>query len=249
MNNIEEFIKHINNFQNLKNSELIDYFAYYLIRYDNSNSIKAKQIHDCFTYLKIPPYSNISLYLSNNSKKNKGYQKFIKNKDSSYILTRIRIEELEKEIVIDKHIKKINLSLQDLLKRVTNDSEKNYLEEAISTFEIKAYRASIILVWLLTIDHLYEYVLANNISDFVAAMRRAGITKSINSKDDFGSLKESQFIELCKSSGIISNDVRKILDTKLGIRNSFAHPSTITLPKSKALEFIEDLIENVILKY
>jgi len=43
--------------------------------------------------------------------------------------------------------------------------------------------------------------------------------------------------------------VRKILDTKLGIRNSYAHPSTVKLPKSKALEFIEDLVNNVILKY
>ena len=105
------------------------------------------------------------------------------------------------------------------------------------------------MVWLLTIDHLYEYILNGKISDFISALRRANISKSIHSKDDFGELKESQFIEICKSSGIISNDVRKILDTKLGIRNSFAHPSNIKLPKSKALEFIEDLVENVILKY
>jgi hypothetical protein len=91
--------------------------------------------------------------------------------------------------------------------------------------------------------------LSNKISDFVTALRRANINKSVHTKDDFGELKESQFIEICKSAGIISNDVRKILDAKLGIRNSFAHPSNIKLPKSKALEFIEDLIENVILKY
>lgn len=249
INNIQDYIKHISNFQDLKNSEMIDYFSYYVIFHTQSETIKPKQITDCFTELHIPAYSNIPKYLSEKSKKIKGYQKYIKNKDASYKLTRQRISELEQNIIIDTHVAHINSSLNNLLDKLKSESEKNYLHEAILTFEIGAYRASIIMVWLLTIDHLYEYILDGKISDFIAALRRANINKSIRSKDDFGELRESQFIEICKSSGIISNDVRKILDTKLGIRNSFAHPSTIKLPKSKALEFIEDLIENVILKY
>lgn len=249
INSIDKYIGHINDFQNFKGSEMIDYFALYLIRYKNNETVKPKQITDCFAELNIPAYSNISKYLSDNSKKIKGYQKYIKNKDAAYKLTRQRIEELEKTITLDKQVAIINSSLRDLLGKLSNQSEKNYLEEAILTFEAKAYRASIIMVWLLAINHLYEYILSNKISDFVTALRRANINKSVHTKDDFGELKESQIIEICKSAGIISNDVRKILDAKLGIRNSFAHPSNITLPKSKALEFIEDLIENVILKY
>lgn len=249
ISNLQEYIKHIGNFQDMKNSEMIDYFSYYLIVFNNSENIRPKQISECFSELHIPPYSNIPKYLSDKSKKVKGYQKYIKNKDTSYKLTRQRIIELEQTIMLDKQVAQIKSSLNTLLSKLTNESEKNYLEEAIITFEVKAYRASIIMVWLLTIDHLYEYILDGKITDFITALRRANINKSIRSKDDFGELKESQFIEICKSAGIISNDVRKILDTKLGIRNSFAHPSTIKLPKSKALEFIEDLIENVILKY
>lgn len=105
------------------------------------------------------------------------------------------------------------------------------------------------MVWLLTLDHLYEYILANKLSDFIIALRKMNNNKSIKTKDDFSDIKESTFIEACRGAGIISNDIRKILDTKLGIRNSFAHPSTVTLPKSKAFEFIEDLVDNVILKY
>lgn len=249
INNLQEYIKHISNFQDLKNSEMIDYFSYYLIVLNQLETIKPKQIADCFSELHIPAYSNIPKYLSEKSKKVKGSQKYIKNKDTSYKLTRQRISELEQSVILDKQVVQINSSLNNLLSKLTKESEKNYLEEAILTFEVKAYRASIIMVWLLAIDHLYEYILDGKIADFVAALRRANITKSIRIKDDFSELKESQFIEICKSAGIISNDVRKILDTKLGIRNSFAHPSTIKLPKSKALEFIEDLIENVLLKY
>lgn len=67
--------------------------------------------------------------------------------------------------------------------------------------------------------------------------------------DDFSDIPEGIFIELTRAAGIISNDVRKILDTKLGIRNTSAHPSGVKISQVKATEFIMDLVENVILKY
>lgn len=62
-------------------------------------------------------------------------------------------------------------------------------------------------------------------------------------------LKESKFIEICRSANVISNEVRKILDEKLGIRNTCAHPNSIVISESKSTSFIEDLIENVMLKF
>lgn len=62
-------------------------------------------------------------------------------------------------------------------------------------------------------------------------------------------MKESKFIDLCRVAKIISNDVRKILDQKLGTRNSSAHPSGVTINKSKVIDFVEDLVDNVVLKY
>ena len=47
----------------------------------------------------------------------------------------------------------------------------------------------------------------------------------------------------------ISKDVRKILDTSLGVRNSCAHPSGITVKNTKVISFVEDLVDNVVLKY
>ena len=73
--------------------------------------------------------------------------------------------------------------------------------------------------------------------------------KAITQRDDFTEMKESKFIEFCRSAHIISNDVRKILDQKLGTRNSCAHPSGVTVNKSKVIDFVEDLVDNVILKY
>lgn len=250
INNLEDFICKIEGFMELSNSERIDYFVYYLIILKGKSAIKPKEILECFSEISIPPYSNIPKYLSDNSRKIKGQQKYIRSKkDVSYKLTRETVLKLSKNINVDSQTIVVNTTLRGLLNNVKIKSESVFLEEAIKTFEVEAYRASILMVWLLTLDHLFEYILAEKLTEFIAALRRANINKSIYTKDDFGDIKESQFIEICRSANIISNDVRKILDSKLGIRNSFAHPSTVVLPKSKALDFIEDLLQNVVLKY
>ncbi len=102
-------------------------------------------------------------------------------------------------------------------------------------------------------DHLYEVVLTKHLQAFNATLakvvdKRVKVS-AIVTRDDFGDIPEGKFIELLRASGIISNDVRKILDQKLGTRNSCAHPSGISINRSKVIDFVEDVIENVILKY
>ncbi len=62
-------------------------------------------------------------------------------------------------------------------------------------------------------------------------------------------MQESVVIEVARSAGIISKDVRKILDEKLGIRNTCAHPSDVEIHDTKVINVVEDLVDNVILKY
>jgi hypothetical protein len=78
--------------------------------------------------------------------------------------------------------------------------------------------------------------------------KRVKVT-SIKTRDDFGDIPEGKLIEFLRSSGAISNDVRKILDEKLGTRNSSAHPSGIEIKRSKVIDFVDDLVTNVVLKY
>jgi len=135
--------------------------------------------------------------------------------------------------------------------KVKNTNEKVFLIEAINCYRVEAYRATIVLLWILAIDHLQSYIFGRKFNEFNSALAKnpdKKISKIIN-YDDFGELKESRFIELAKSAGIISNDIRKILDEKLGIRNSAAHPSGITFTGHKATEFALDLISNILLKF
>jgi hypothetical protein len=142
--------------------------------------------------------------------------------------------------------------LQRLVAKVTDENRKKFLAEAIACLGVQAKRATIIMTWLIALDHLYDYIIKHKLSDFNAALKKRRdklSTLTIVSKDDFAEMKEAVFIEVARSAGIISNDVRKILDEKLGVRNTFAHPSAIEIHETKVINFIEDLVDNVISKY
>jgi hypothetical protein len=110
----------------------------------------------------------------------------------------------------------------------------------------------VVMVWLMTIDHLQRYVLAHKLAEFNAAWaaRADNRGRTIAAQDDFLEIRdESAFIEILRSATIVTKDIRRILDEKLGFRNTCAHPNDIVIPESKVLAAIEDLVYNVLLKY
>jgi hypothetical protein len=193
----------------------------------------------------------VAQYLSEEANKKRG-GKYIKTK-GGYRLERATIDVLKSEIEDTPKKKVVSGKLESLLNDIKDPEEKAFLGEAINCLRIEACRATIIMVWNLTIYHLERYIFSDpsNLSNFNNALSRNPERRLsvINTFDDFGDLKESKFIELCRSARLISNDVRKILDEKLGIRNSAAHPNALVFDSHKATEFALDLINNVILKY
>jgi hypothetical protein len=250
---LESFISKIEDFGRLKQKDQIDYFVYYLTIECNLSITGATEVRQCFLALRLHPYSNISSYLSGNSKKkDKMPPKFLRI-GNGYILQRDIQQKLQSTIKENKLKEEVHRDLRSLLTCIKSPLENDFFKEAITCFEISAYRAAVVMVWNLTIDHLYEFVLKHDIGRFNTILlkntdKRIKITE-VKVKDDFSEIPESKFIEFCKSAGIISGDIRKILDTKLGIRNTYAHPSNVKVLESKALEFIEDLVNNVLLKY
>jgi len=250
---MESFLRQVPDLEKQTPGELIDFFVYYLTVFENREGVQAANIETCFDLSRLKKYSNIHSYLSSNSKAKRG-------KKSKYIRTRYgyhleRGHELDIQKSLHAGPAKIGTShlLHLLLSKLKDKKEQSFLQEAIDCYEIGARRATIVLVWLLTIYHLYEYVFRKELSSFNSALsrdndKRIKVTQVMKA-DDFTDIPEGKFIEIARSAKIISNDVRKILDTKLGIRNSYAHPSTITISEVKTTDFIIDLVENVIIKY
>ena len=111
------------------------------------------------------------------------------------------------------------------------------------------------MTWNLAYDHLCSFVLARHLDEFnkrwpvrFAKHHRDAKIKAVTVLDEFAELKESQVIAICRSAGLISGDIEKVLERALDRRNSAAHPSGVAIEQLQAEEFIDDLVKNVVLK-
>lgn len=251
MSSLDTFAMSIPELASKPASELIDYFVYYLTVITEAPSARPVDIGRCFTDLRIPPYSNVGSYLTRKTAKGKG-SKFLKVKDG-YVLNRNTQLEIQRNLHTGPARVETSLLLRHLLPDVSNLQEQNFLLEAIDCYEIGARRAAIVMVWILTVDHLCKYTFEKHLEAFNSILekntdKRIKIS-NINKADDFSEIPEGKLIEFLRQAKIISSDVKKILDVKLGIRNTSAHPSAVSISEVKATDFIIDLVENIIVKY
>lgn len=245
---LNRFYNSIDHGANLSQASLVEMFVYFLTVELGQETAMPKQVADCFRACDLVVPANVSARLSEGLKGKP--PKFIKTK-AGYKLQRHMREELSKRLGSETLTAQTSATLRSLEHRLPAGADKEFLKEAIDCFEIGANRAAIVMTWILTMDHLFAYILAHKLSDFNTALSKDKGVKinSVCQRDDFTEIKETKFIELCRAAGIVSNDVRKILDQKLGTRNSCAHPSGVAVNKSKVIDFVEDLIDNVVLKF
>jgi len=245
---VHDLIEKTENFESLPQKEQIKKIAYFYCLVNNTEEFSTKLISDEFKNQKLQVPKGISSLIPNLTKTKP--ISFIKTKNG-YTLHRTQKKDLDR-IYIEPHETEVSFKLRELLTKVKSKEQKIFLEEAIKCFEIKCYRASIIMTWLLTIDVLYELILeSKNLVVFNAGIQNHGKYKKIviTKKDDFSDIKETDFIELLRVAKLVSNDIRKILDEKLGFRNSCAHPNTIFVDELKSTSFIKDLVINIIEKF
>lgn len=102
MENLKEFTSKIPDFISINSGNQIKYFVYFLQIEKHYESINSKNVNDCFNYLHINSYSNISAYLNTNSKKSKT-QQFLKKKNGFVLHLSLRGKidiELQKPIMV-----------------------------------------------------------------------------------------------------------------------------------------------------
>lgn len=246
---LDEFIARFGDFSTWDVRKQIDYISYFLTAIGGKKSVFPKDIKEAFDSLFLREYTRVPQYFSENTSNPKG--KYVKIDEGGYRLERHTFEEINSAVENEPTKIQVSAQLANLVPKIKNTNEKSFLIEAINCYRVGAYRATIVLVWIMVMDHLQNYIFGSKLNEFNVALGKNPDKKMIKivNYDDFGELKESKFIELAKSSGIISNDIRKILDEKLGIRNSAAHPSGILFSSHKTTEFILDLISNIVLKY
>lgn len=78
--------------------------------------------------------------------------------------------------------------------------------------------------------------------------KRVKIT-AISKQDDFSEMPEGKFLEFCREAKIISSSIFNKLKIRLDERNAAAHPSGVSVKQKAAEVYVEDLVDNVLLKY
>lgn len=245
---VNRFYNSIEDVDKIGHSLLISLFVYF---HTVKLGKRFAQANDIIAYydacdLAVPTRVGARLYEGLRSKP----QKYLKS-SIGYKLERHYREFLETILSDDPSSKKVNATLRSLEQKLAEGEEKRFLAETIDCFEVGANRACIVMVWILTLDHIISHVINHKMNDFNQALSNDRGVKldCVRDRDDFSDIREAKLIELCRAAKIISNDVRKILDNALGVRNSAAHPSGVKVADSKVIAVVEDLVENVILKY
>ena len=245
---VSELLDRAGDFSQLSQKEQVKLVSYFFCVEHKIDSFIPSQIRECFEAENLRLPSNIH----NEFKKLTDAKPpiFIK-KGNGYTFERNTKKELDLLFLNNPHKQIVSSSLRDLISKIKSKEQQIFLEEAISCFEIKSYRAAILMTWLLTVDTLYEHIVNSRLADFNNAVQAHGKYKKISfsKKEQFSDIKESDFIELLRVAKVITGDTRKILDEKLDFRNTCAHPNSVIIKESKAISFIEDLIENIILKH
>jgi hypothetical protein len=244
------FYNSIENAAGQSQSALVELFVYFLTVELGRDVATPKQVADCFAACDLAIPGNVAARLSEGLKGRP--QKYIRA-NGGYKLQRHMREALSRKLGAEKITAQTSATLRGLEHKLPEGVDKDFLREVIDCFEVGANRATIVMMWILAMDHLFAYILTHKLTEFNAVLAantdKSVKVKVIKQRDDFTEIKESKFIEFCRASKIISNDVRKILDQKLDTRNSGAHPSGVTINRSKVIEFVEDLVDNVVLKY
>jgi hypothetical protein len=247
---LEDIVATIPDFGLWLHVEKIKLFGWYLHTSQNKAAFSGSDINACYRSVHLEPPTSISPVLL--SLEQKRPKQLLRDK-AGYRLERSIRQDFDARYGVRSSAIHVSNLLSGLILQISSKDQREYLDEAFICFQHKAFRAAIIMAWNLAFDRLCHYVIdnANHLSAFNGQLPKsfpkAKVT-AITKRDDFYELKESEVLQVCKSSSIINGNISKVLKEKLDRRNLAAHPSGISFSQLTAEEFIKDLVENVILK-
>lgn len=156
--------------------------------------------------------------------------------------------------LMNSPVPKVASSLRTHLASIANKQTAAFVEEAIACFEMRQYRAAVVLSWVgatsLLYDHVVKYQLAAFNADAVVRFSKAKSPwQPAKTADDLSRMKESDFLTVLEKISVIGKNVKEQLEVGLRLRNSCGHPNSYTLGENKVSAHVEDLMLNVFSKF
>jgi hypothetical protein len=141
------------------------------------------------------------------------------------------------------------IELEEILDKIHNLDERDYLRESISCFKVGALRAGVIFVWSAAIRNLHNKLVEKGFKNVNNALKQINPNqKPFKKLEDFETIKDKTVIEISYKIGIISKHEKSELEKHLDLRNYCGHPSKYYPEIGKIKAYLEDLINIVLIK-
>lgn len=243
----DEFVREVADFDSLVVPLQCDLLAFYLLNHASVSGVTGASITSLRSALHLSPYKRAAAYLSENAAKSKSKPrpKYVKLREG-YALERSYAATLASDHLGRPGAKQLASGLRSTLAATSDPAITAYLEEAVSCFEYKQYRSSLIMSWCVAYGLFRAWIYRNHLATINTEISTWKNPKPIKSLDDFQEHTEGAIIETARKSGVISRENHKLLKRLLDDRNSFAHPTTRALTPSMAEAYIETVLKDVI---
>lgn len=243
----DDFVQSINGFDALEVAAQCDLLAYYLLTHAGVDGVTGASICSLRSALHLPPYARAAAYLSENASKTRGKPrpKYIKLR-AGYALERSYASALTAEYLGRPGAKQVASGLRATLAATSDPAISAYLDEAVSCFEYRQYRSSVIMAWCVAYGLLRAWLYRNHLSALNAEVSTWKVPKLVRSLDDFQEHTEGTILETARKAGLVSKEQFKLLKRLLDDRNSFAHPTTRNMSPALAEAYIEAVLHDVI---
>lgn len=249
---LADVVAGVPDFSKGSHADKIRFFAWFLHIHGKRERFHSGDIRKCYGELHMGQPSNIGSFLTQMEKKKP--KELLRDSSGFYIeyslQEKMNAKYGQRDITIQ-----VTKMLIDLPAQVPDVAEREFLDEALICYRHGAFRAAIVMTWNLAFDHLLSFILKHHLTAFntqwpisFPKLHRKVCTSAIVGRGDFSELKESEILTICKSAGIVTPELYKILSEKLGKRNTAAHPSPVTVSQIQAEGVIDDLVNNVVLK-
>lgn len=244
---LQELVDQVEGFESLPPRETIRLFVWWLHVHGGRESADNIAVRACYNQVHLPD-PNVSTYTA---RMLKGSPPDLIRVGSGFKLHRDLRLELDKKYGLHESVVTVMKDLANLPAKVPSMVERIFLDETITCYRHKAYRAAVVMAWNLAYSHFLHWVLndAARLAKFNGTIktRYPKSNAQIATYDDFEQLKEFEVIEVANSAALVNSGIVKIMREKLGRRNTAAHPSTVTIIQSQADDVITDLVNNVVL--
>jgi hypothetical protein len=247
---LSDFVKRVSGFAGLSHAEKIKHFGWHLQAERGQETFKVQDIRGCYDAVHLDPPANLPRSMDALTEKK---PPDLLKKNGAYRLHANPLAEMTKQYGHPESTVTVEKALAELPAKLTSASERLFLEETLTCYRHHAFRAAIVMVWNLAYDHLLHWVLKDpsRVATFNVEVARRFAKKgysAITDRADFEQMKEAEVLDAVAVLPGITDNMKKTLKEKLGRRNTYAHPSTMTVAKPQVDDMVTDLVNNIVLR-